>query len=38
MYIVLEQFYQAPMQRAIDLAKSYDLYVFHHDDGVLRPD
>ena len=34
---VFEQFYQAPMQRAIDLAKSYDRYVFHHDDGDLRP-
>jgi uroporphyrinogen decarboxylase len=34
---VFEQFYRAPMQRAIDLAKSFDRYVFHHDDGDLRP-
>jgi uroporphyrinogen decarboxylase len=25
------------LQRAIDLAKSYGLYVFHHDDGDCRP-
>ena len=34
---VFEQFYRAPMQRAIDLAKSFDRHVFHHDDGDLRP-
>ena len=33
---VFEQFYRVPMQRAIDLAKSFDLAVFHHDDGDLR--
>jgi uroporphyrinogen decarboxylase len=33
---VFEQFYRVPMQRAIDLAKSFDLVVFHHDDGDLR--
>ena len=31
-----ERFYRAPIQRAIDLAKSYGLAVFHHDDGDLR--
>lgn len=31
------RFYRAPMQRAIDLAKSYGLIVFHHDDGDVRP-
>jgi uroporphyrinogen decarboxylase len=30
-------FYRAPLQRAIDLAKSYGLYIFHHDDGDCRP-
>jgi uroporphyrinogen decarboxylase len=34
---VFDHFYRLPMQRAIDLAKSYDLAVFHHDDGDLRP-
>lgn len=34
---VFDEFYRAPMQRAIDLAKSYDLIVFHHDDGDMRP-
>ena len=32
-----ERFYRAPMQRAIDLAKSYGIIVFHHDDGDMRP-
>ncbi len=31
------QFYRDPIQRAIDLAKSYGLIVFHHDDGDVRP-
>ena len=30
-------FYRGPTQRAIDLAKSYGLIVFHHDDGDMRP-
>ena len=33
---VFEAFYRQPMQRAIDLAHSYGLIVFHHDDGDLR--
>lgn len=35
--MVFENFYKDPMQRAIDLAKSYGIYVFHHDDGDMRP-
>jgi uroporphyrinogen decarboxylase len=35
--LVFEEFYRAPTQRAIDLAKSYGLLVFHHDDGDMRP-
>ena len=34
---LFEQFYRPAMQRAIDLAKSYGLIVFHHDDGDCRP-
>jgi uroporphyrinogen decarboxylase len=34
---VFEAFYRTPIQRAIDLAKAYDLLVFHHDDGDMRP-
>lgn len=34
---IFEEFYRAPTQRAIDLAKEYDLIVFHHDDGDMRP-
>lgn len=34
---VFEEFYRAPTQRAIDLAKKHDLLVFHHDDGDMRP-
>ena len=34
---VFDEFYRAPIQRAIDLAKSYGLIVFHHDDGDMRP-
>lgn len=33
---IFEAFYRAPMQRAIDLAKSYGILVFHHDDGDIR--
>ena len=33
---IFDTFYRAPIQRAIDLAKSYGLYVFHHDDGDCR--
>ncbi|MCC7359084.1 MAG: hypothetical protein IT317_06390 [Anaerolineales bacterium] len=33
---VFERFYRPFMQRAIDLAHSYGLTVFHHDDGDLR--
>jgi uroporphyrinogen decarboxylase len=33
---VFDTFYRAPLQRAIDLAKSYGLIVFHHDDGDMR--
>jgi uroporphyrinogen decarboxylase len=29
-------FYKPAIQRAIDLAHSYDLLVFHHDDGDMR--
>ena len=32
-----DEFYRGPTQRAIDLAKSYGLIVFHHDDGDIRP-
>jgi len=32
-----ERFYRGPIQRAIDLAKSYGLIAFHHDDGDMRP-
>ncbi|MCP4166304.1 MAG: hypothetical protein GY759_10470 [Chloroflexi bacterium] len=31
-----ETFYRAPHQRAIDLAKSFDMLVLHHDDGDMR--
>ena len=34
---VFQEFYRAPTQRAIDLAKSYGIMVFHHDDGDMRP-
>ncbi len=33
---LFETFYRAPMQRAIDLARSYGIAVFHHDDGDMR--
>ena len=31
-----DEFYRAPMQRAVDLARSYGIPVFHHDDGDMR--
>ena len=34
---VFDRFYRAPLQRAFDLAKTYGLKVFHHDDGDMRP-
>jgi uroporphyrinogen decarboxylase len=34
---VFERFYRQATQRAIDLARSYGIYVFHHDDGDMRP-
>jgi uroporphyrinogen decarboxylase len=33
---VFDAFYRAPLQRAINLAKSYGRIVFHHDDGDMR--
>lgn len=33
---VFDRFYREPTQRAIDLAKSYGITVFHHDDGDMR--
>lgn len=33
---IFEQFYRPPMQRAIDLARDFGVYVFHHDDGDCR--
>jgi uroporphyrinogen decarboxylase len=33
---LFDQFYRRPVQRGIDLAKEYGLYVFHHDDGDMR--
>jgi len=33
---IFDGFYRPAIQRAIDLAKSYGLLVFHHDDGDLR--
>ena len=34
--LMFDDFYRKPMQEAIDLAKSFDIYVFHHDDGDIR--
>lgn len=34
---VFHEFYKPHIQRAIDLAKSFGLLVFHHDDGAIRP-
>jgi uroporphyrinogen decarboxylase len=33
---IFDRFYRPAVQRGIDLAKSYGLYVFHHDDGDMR--
>jgi uroporphyrinogen decarboxylase len=33
---IFDRFYRSPIQRAINLAKSYNLLVFHHDDGDCR--
>jgi uroporphyrinogen decarboxylase len=33
---VFDQFYRKAIQRGIDLARSYDVIVFHHDDGDMR--
>ena len=33
---LFDTFYRPAIQRAIDLAKSYEILVFHHDDGDLR--
>jgi uroporphyrinogen decarboxylase len=33
---LFDRFYRQPMQRAIDLAHTYGLVVFHHDDGDMR--
>jgi uroporphyrinogen decarboxylase len=33
---LFREFYREPMQRAIDLAKRYGIFVFHHDDGDCR--
>jgi uroporphyrinogen decarboxylase len=34
---IFDEFYRRPIQRAINLAKSYGIIVFHHDDGDMRP-
>jgi uroporphyrinogen decarboxylase len=34
---VFKEFYRAHIQSAIDLAKSFNIAVFHHDDGDMRP-
>ncbi len=34
---VFRRFYKPHMQRFIDLAHSFGLKVFHHDDGAIRP-
>ncbi len=33
---VFDEFFSAPTQRAIDLARAYGIHVFHHDDGDMR--
>lgn len=33
---MFDQFYRPYIQNAIDLAKSYNILVFHHDDGDIR--
>jgi len=34
---VFREFYRPHMQRFIDLAHSFGIKVFHHDDGAIRP-
>jgi uroporphyrinogen decarboxylase len=34
---IFDEFYRSATQRAIDLARSYGIFVFHHDDGDMRP-
>ena len=34
---MFDTFYREAMQRGIDLARSYGIAVFHHDDGDMRP-
>ena len=34
---MFDTFYRDPVKKAIDLAKEYNITVFHHDDGDLRP-
>ena len=31
------EFFRPHMKRGVELAKSYDLFVFHHDDGAILP-
>jgi uroporphyrinogen decarboxylase len=33
---IFDDFYRESVQRGIDLAKSFDILVFHHDDGDMR--
>ena len=33
---MFEEFYRPWMQQGIDLVKSHDILVFHHDDGAIR--
>jgi hypothetical protein len=33
---MFDDFKRKPMQTAVDLAKSYYVYVFHHGDGDIR--
>jgi uroporphyrinogen decarboxylase len=33
---IFREFYKKDMQRGIDLAKSFNIKVFHHDDGDMR--
>lgn len=34
---IFDNYYREPIQKAIDLARSYGITVFHHDDGDCRP-
>jgi uroporphyrinogen decarboxylase len=34
---IFDEFYRNEMQRGIDLARSYNIKVFHHNDGDCRP-